>query len=291
MVRPDRDEHAWERLCARKRDEIERDTRLLSTQQQKRCERAERLYAELESAHAHTVTEENDVCEDGVLDLRGKELKVFTVPAAVERTLATRTIHTLILRNNRLQHLDARTLAPLIALVKLDVSRNELERLGPTGAVTIPGDHAKVLAAHPGARAAGVKGGFPPRLEVLLAAFNRVQKLSLGAAGAPCLKRLVVAHNVVRFVAPDIAKAPNLEELDLRGNRLSADQLKHLAPLKKLAKVRVGRNPLCADRRHGHAVPSHVRNALSTTKAPPAAPPPARACHLYKYPSPREPTT
>ena len=33
MVRPDRDEHAWERLCARKRDEIERDTRLLSTQQ------------------------------------------------------------------------------------------------------------------------------------------------------------------------------------------------------------------------------------------------------------------
>ena len=272
MVRPDRDEHAWERLCARKRDEIERDTRLLSTQQQKRCERAERLYAELESAHAHTVTEENDVCEDGVLDLRGKELKVFTVPAAVERTLATRTIHTLILRNNRLQHLDARTLAPLIALVKLDVSRNELERLGPTGAVTIPGDHAKVLAAHPGARAAGVKGGFPPRLEVLLAAFNRVQKLSLGAAGAPCLKRLVVAHNVVRFVAPDIAKAPNLEELDLRGNRLSADQLKHLAPLKKLAKVKVGRNPLCADRRHGHAVPSHVRNALSTTKAPPAAP-------------------
>ena len=149
MVRPDRDEHAWERLCARKRDEIERDTRLLSTQQQKRCERAERLYAELESAHAHTVTEENDVCEDGVLDLRGKELKVFTVPAAVERTLATRTIHTLVLRNNRLQHLDARTLAPLVALVKLDVSRNELERLGPTGAVTIPGDHAKVLAAHP----------------------------------------------------------------------------------------------------------------------------------------------
>ena len=70
MVRPDRDEHAWERLCARKRDEIERDTRLLSTQQQQRCERAERLYAELESAHAHTVTEENDVCEDGVLDLR-----------------------------------------------------------------------------------------------------------------------------------------------------------------------------------------------------------------------------
>ena len=185
MVRPDRDEHAWERLCARKRDEIERDTRLLSTQQQKRCERAERLYAELESAHAHTVTEENDVCEDGVLDLRGKELKVFTVPAAVERTLATRTIHTLILRNNRLQHLDARTLAPLVALVKLDVSRNELERLGPTGAVTIPGDHAKVLAAHPGARAAGVKGGFPPRLEVLLAAYNRVQKLSLGAAGSP----------------------------------------------------------------------------------------------------------
>ena len=276
MVRPDRDEHAWERLCARKRDEIERDTRLLSTQQQKRCERAERLYAELESAHAHTVTEENDVCEDGVLDLRGKELKVFTVPAAVERTLATRTIHTLILRNNRLQHLDARTLAPLIALVKLDVSRNELERLGPTGAVTIPGDHAKVLAAHPGARAAGVKGGFPPRLEVLLAAYNRVQKLSLGAAGAPCLKRLVVAHNVVRFVAPDIAKAPNLEELDLRGNRLAADQLKHLAPLKKLATVKVGRNPLCADRRHGHAVPSHVRNALSTTKAPPAAP--RRAC-------------
>ena len=272
MVRPDRDEHAWERLCARKRDEIERDTRLLSEQQEKRCERAERLYAELESAHAHTVTEENDVCEDGVLDLRGKELKVFTVPAAVERTLATRTIHTLILRNNRLQHLDARTLAPLIALVKLDVSRNELERLGPTGAVTIPGDHAKVLAAHPGARAAGVKGGFPPRLEVLLAAFNRVQKLSLGAAGAPCLKRLVVAHNVVRFVAPDIAKAPNLEELDLRGNRLAADQLKHLAPLKKLATVKVGRNPLCADRRHGHAVPSHVRNALSTTKAPPAAP-------------------
>ena len=107
---------------------------------------------------------------------------------------------------------------------------------------------------------------------MLLAAFNRVQKLSLGAAGAPCLKRLVVAHNVVRFVAPDIAKAPNLEELDLRGNRLAADQLKHLAPLKKLATVKVGRNPLCADRRHGHAVPSHVRNALSTTKAPPAAP-------------------
>ena len=54
MVRPDRDEHAWERLCARKRDEIERDTRLLSAQQAERCERAERLYAELESAHAHT---------------------------------------------------------------------------------------------------------------------------------------------------------------------------------------------------------------------------------------------
>ena len=38
MVRPDRDEHAWERLCARKRDEIERDTRLLSEQQASRCE-------------------------------------------------------------------------------------------------------------------------------------------------------------------------------------------------------------------------------------------------------------
>ena len=200
MVRPDRDEHAWERLCARKRDEIERDTRLLSTQQAQRCERAERLYAELESAHAHTEDKEDDTCADGVLDLRGKELKVFTVPAAVERTLATRDLHTLILRNNRLQHLDARTLAPLIALVKLDVSRNELERLGPTGAVTIPGDHARVLAAHPGAKAAARAGGFPPRLEVLLAAYNRVQKLSLGAAGAPCLKRLVVAHNVVRFV-------------------------------------------------------------------------------------------
>ena len=43
MVRPDRAEHAWERLCARKRDEIERDTRLLSEQQKERCERAERL--------------------------------------------------------------------------------------------------------------------------------------------------------------------------------------------------------------------------------------------------------
>ena len=116
MVRPDRDEHAWERLCARKRDEIERDTRLLSTQQQQRCERAERLYAELESAHAHTEDKDEEICEDGVLDLRGKELKVFTVPAAVERTLATRDLHTLILRNNRLQHLDARTLAPLVAL-------------------------------------------------------------------------------------------------------------------------------------------------------------------------------
>ena len=61
MVRPDRDEHAWERLCARKRDEIERDTRLLSAQQLQRCERAERLYAELESAHAHTEDKEEEI--------------------------------------------------------------------------------------------------------------------------------------------------------------------------------------------------------------------------------------
>ena len=279
MVRPrppaadgaPRDEHAWERLCARKRDEIERDTRLLSDQQQLRCERAERLYAELEAAAARAPESEERV-EDGVLDLRSTGLRVFAVPPAVERALGSRLIHTLCLRGNKLRALDARTLAPLVALITLDVSRNELERLGPTGAARVPRDHARVLASHPGVRETHGAGGFPPRLAVLLAAHNRIQKLGLGAAGAPSLKRLNVSHNVVRFIAPEIAKAPNLEELDLRDNQLRTLQLKHLAPLRRLVRVRVERNPLCADRRHGHAVPAHVRNALSTTQAPVVAP-------------------
>jgi len=279
MVRPrppaehgaPRDEHAWERLCARKRDEIERDTRLLSDQQQLRCERAERLYADLEAAAARAPESEERV-EDGVLDLRSAGLRVFAVPPAVERALGSRLIHTLCLRGNKLRALDARTLAPLVALMTLDVSRNELERLGPTGAARVPRDHARVLASHPGVRETHGAGGFPPRLAVLLAAHNRIQKLGLGAAGAPSLKRLNVSHNVVRFIAPEIAKAPNLEDLDLRDNQLRTLQLKHLAPLQRLVRVRVGRNPLCADRRHGHAVPAHVRNALSTTQAPVVAP-------------------
>ena len=92
-------------------------------------------------------------------------------------------------------------------------------------------------------------GGFPPRLRVLLAAHNRVRKLSLGPAGAPALERLGCRHNSMRFVAPEVCKAPNLIELDLRDNLLPTAQLKHLAPLRKLKRLAVARNPLAEDRR------------------------------------------
>ena len=47
----------WEALCARKRDEIERDTRLLNEQQ---TARGERLYRELEAAAAAAEPEDDD---------------------------------------------------------------------------------------------------------------------------------------------------------------------------------------------------------------------------------------
>ena len=51
--------------------------------------------------------------------------------------------------------LDARTLAPLANLEMLDVSWNELERLGPTGAVAVAPKDAAAYALHPGASRRG----------------------------------------------------------------------------------------------------------------------------------------
>ena len=214
-------QHSWQARCAAKRDEIERDTRMLD---ERKKNRIERLYRELEATTARAEGDRDRVV-DGRLDLRDRMMRELVIPRSVEQCLETRSLRTLVLRGNRLRVLDARTLAPLVSLVSLDVSRNELERLGPTGAVTVHSDDAARYAAHPSLRrisalppssgTAPAVGGFPPGLETVCAAYNRIARLSFGPGGAPRLLRVSVAHNCVKFVAKDVDKAPLLEELDL----------------------------------------------------------------------------
>ena len=205
-------QHSWQARCAAKRDEIERDTRMLD---ERKKNRIERLYRELEATNEALVPVEattaraegdRDRVVDGKLDLRDRMMRELVIPRSVEQCLETRSLRTLVLRGNRLRVLDARTLAPLVSLVSLDVSRNELERLGPTGAVTVHSDDAARYAAHPSLRrisalppssgTAPAVGGFPPGLETLCAAYNRIARLSFGPGGAPRLLRVSVAHNL-----------------------------------------------------------------------------------------------
>ncbi|KAK7234219.1 Exonuclease, partial [Aureococcus anophagefferens] len=285
-------QHSWQARCAAKRDEIERDTRMLD---ERKKNRIERLYRELEATNEALVPVEattaraegdRDRVVDGKLDLRDRMMRELVIPRSVEQCLETRSLRTLVLRGNRLRVLDARTLAPLVSLVSLDVSRNELERLGPTGAVTVHSDDAARYAAHPSLRrisalppssgTAPAVGGFPPGLETLCAAYNRIARLSFGPGGAPRLLRVSVAHNCVKFVAKDVDKAPLLEELDLRDNHLPTAQLRHLAPLRRVKRLLLAGNPLSDDRRHSHGLPAHLRGALNAPRLPRAPPVPSR---------------
>ncbi|KAH8074396.1 exonuclease [Aureococcus anophagefferens] len=296
-------QHSWQARCAAKRDEIERDTRMLD---ERKKNRIERLYRELEATNEALVPVEattaraegdRDRVVDGKLDLRDRMMRELVIPRSVEQCLETRSLRTLVLRGNRLRVLDARTLAPLVSLVSLDVSRNELERLGPTGAVTVHSDDAARYAAHPSLRrisalppssgTAPAVGGFPPGLETLCAAYNRIARLSFGPGGAPRLLRVSVAHNCVKFVAKDVDKAPLLEELDLRDNHLPTAQLRHLAPLRRVKRLLLAGNPLSDDRRHSHGLPAHLRGALNAPRLLRAPPVPSRPPPETLRPDPR----
>lgn len=163
-----------------------------------------------------------------LLDLSCQSLT--TVSLSLDAVRA-QSIITLNLRGNRLT-----TLRPLSlpSLRVLDVSENFLERL-------------------------------PPRLEVvvLVANSNRLVRLSLEA---PCLERLDVSHNKLRFISP--LKAP-LQELDVRFNFL--DDVTNVKNL-KLKCLLVSGNPLVSDPRHKLklvAVAPHLRDALGAPRLPP----------------------
>ena len=63
---------------------------------------------------------------------------------------ALRSVHTLVIRRNGLRSLDARLLAPLLALRWLDISHNHIERLCPVGVgMCLAQLSSVVLTEHP----------------------------------------------------------------------------------------------------------------------------------------------
>ncbi|KAH8072202.1 exonuclease [Aureococcus anophagefferens] len=234
-------QHSWQARCAAKRDEIERDTRMLD---ERKKNRIERLYRELEATNEALVPVEattaraegdRDRVVDGKLDLRDRMMRELVIPRSVEQCLETRD--------------DAARYAAHPSL-------------------------RRISALPPSSGTAPAVGGFPPGLETLCAAYNRIARLSFGPGGAPRLLRVSVAHNCVKFVAKDVDKAPLLEELDLRGNHLPTAQLRHLAPLRRVKRLLLAGNPLSDDRRHSHGLP-RTSAAPSTRRACPGAAPSA----------------
>lgn len=233
-----------------KREEIERDTRQLT---EAKARRAQALYTSGKSSEGQS-TSSSEVSSgpaviDGRLDLSGLSLLTCTLPKQFD-TGQLRTIQSLVLRGNKIRGIDAHLLAPLTALLFLDLCDNDLERLGPIGTTRF--DEC-----------------WPRRLLVLLASRNRIMRLSTGSGGSLTLEKLDVSRNKIRFIGPDLDKLPRLRQLDARHNYLNdinLASLKHLAALRHLECLLLTGNPIVRDPRHQlklFAQAPHLRDALN----------------------------
>lgn len=224
----------WMQRIHQKREEIERDTRQLT---EAKARRAHALYISGKSSDGLSTTS-SDVSSgpaviDGRLELSGLGLLTCALPRQFD-TGQLRTIQSLVLRGNRIRGIDAHLLAPLTALLFLDLSDNDLERLGPVGTTRF--DEC-----------------WPSRLLVLLASKNRIIRLSTGSGGLMTLEKLDVSRNKIRFIGPDLDKLPRLRHLDARHNYLNdinLAALKHLATLRHLECLLLTGNPIVRDPRH-----------------------------------------
>ncbi|KAJ1461951.1 hypothetical protein M885DRAFT_200557 [Pelagophyceae sp. CCMP2097] len=278
----------WADRIQAKRAEIQQDHHELSAA---KVRRTSALYGEEDEDDDETGPEKRlrgrARVIDGRLDMSDRDLSTAVVPRHIN-TAQLRTVHTLVIRGNRLRTLDARLIAPLVGLRWLDVSHNELERMCPVGSGTTLVQRSKIAEGVGGRRSSSPPGGdlvhfggLPPALEVLDASHNRLARLAIGACVAPSLARLRVASNKIAFVSLDISRACNLVELDARHNLLDVAACKPLGELRSLRRLLLQANPLISDPRHRlklAAYSGHLQHALG------AAP----LDNVSKPPPPRE---
>eukprot|EP00633_Aureoumbra_lagunensis_P003895 CAMPEP_0197317282 /NCGR_PEP_ID=MMETSP0891-20130614/46270_1 /TAXON_ID=44058 ORGANISM="Aureoumbra lagunensis, Strain CCMP1510" /NCGR_SAMPLE_ID=MMETSP0891 /ASSEMBLY_ACC=CAM_ASM_000534 /LENGTH=424 /DNA_ID=CAMNT_0042807183 /DNA_START=3 /DNA_END=1277 /DNA_ORIENTATION=- len=233
--------------------------------------------------------DDDDIIESKIINkslrLNEKMLTSIVIPRNID-ILQLRSLIALSLRKNCLRSLEAHTLAPLAALEFLDVAENELERLCPIGtALTAPQESDEIIESdsedenelspnvsewirtHPGPQTLTLCS-FPPRLRSLDASRNRISRCSIGSGGAPCLERINLSHNKIRFISQDLKGAPHLLHLDLRFNLLpqqNLSQFKHFAHLRKLRALALNGNVIAKDPRYKLklcAVAPNLRYAL-----------------------------